>query len=49
MAVFALISMKEVSAIRVGSDDNAHRSANQNAPAVSNHTKNESADAQTLA
>ena len=45
MALVAVISMKEVSAIRVGSDD----SANQTALAVSNNTKNESADAQTLA
>jgi hypothetical protein len=49
MALVAVISMKEVSAIRVGSDDLAHKSANQTALAVSNNTKNESADAQTLA
>lgn len=50
MAVFALVSIKDGNAIRVGSNDLENKSANHTAPvAASNNTKNETVDAQTLA
>ena len=49
MAIVAMISMKEVSAIRVGSQDLGRKAENHTLNAVSNSTKNDSADAQTLA